>query len=420
MEPNKSEQIKDSELLKEPENIRPFPFFSLLIRLTICVFIFAFLFSLHPNISVRIAPVFGGILIALVGPLFKSVFDPGARKGGLDDWLGHHKKLRGALFVFVILYIICAGPFAYIECKYSWNHHSAPSTYKVLGVVLLPHIVLRDLSETYEEYLDWWVDKGENSHSLSLKVTQVTTGNAYEPIDLIKFIDLGNGVTMEFVLIPAGSFNMGSPDSEEERDSDEGPIRRVQISKSFYMGKFEVTQAQYQAVMGSNPSKFKGDNLPVEQVSWNDTTEFCRKLSQKEGKTYRLPTDAEWEYACRAGSETRFYYGDDPQYSGLGEYAWYTENSNSTTHSVGQKKPNAWGLYDMSGNVLEWCSDRYVDSLRNLSTVDPSGPASGQYRVIRGGSWNLNTSYCRSASRSRSEPTRWEYSYGFRVVLNLN
>ncbi|NLW85679.1 MAG: SUMF1/EgtB/PvdO family nonheme iron enzyme [Planctomycetes bacterium] len=230
-------------------------------------------------------------------------------------------------------------------------------------------------------------------------------------------LDLGGGVSMKLVLIPAGRFMMGSPSNEKDRDGDEGPQRQVTISKPFYMGVYEVTQAQYEAVMGNNPSHFKGANNPVEQVSWNDATEFCRRLSQRTGKTVRLPTEAEWEYACRAGTTTRFYYGDDPDYRQLGEYAWYNTNSNSRTQPVGQKRPNAFGLYDMHGNVYEWCSDWFADSYANANNTNPTGPASGSRRVLRGGSWICYPRLCRSALRYWFSPVHRGSYYGFRVVV---
>jgi len=181
------------------------------------------------------------------------------------------------------------------------------------------------------------------------------------------------------------------------------------------VGVYEVTQEQYQRVMGSNPSNFKGANLPVEEVSWNDAQEFCRKLSQQEGKAYRLPTEAEWEYACRAGSGTRFHFGDDE--SQLGEYAWYENNSESQTHPVGTKRPNAFGLFDMHGSVWEWCSDGYDESYYKNSPVDdPQGPSAGDVRVLRGGSWYGWPGDSRSALRLRGTPDGRISSVGFRVA----
>jgi len=216
-------------------------------------------------------------------------------------------------------------------------------------------------------------------------------------------LDLGNNATMKLVLIPAGKFIMG-----EEKD-----LHEVTLSKPLYMGVTEVTQAQYQAIMGTNPSKFKGETNPVETVSWNDATEFCKKLSEKTRRAVRLPTEAEWEYACRAGSRTRFCFGDAEQ--GLGDYAAIRDQK---THPVGQKKPNAWGLYDMHGNVWEWCADWYGDYPKGAAT-DPQGAASGSQRVLRGGSWNSDPGDCRAALRDRLYPGNRYYDFGFRVVVSL-
>jgi formylglycine-generating enzyme required for sulfatase activity len=225
-------------------------------------------------------------------------------------------------------------------------------------------------------------------------------------------LDLGNNVKLELVLIPAGKFLMGSPENEKGRNEDETQ-HEVSITKPFYMGKCEVTQEQYEAVMGNNPSRFKGAKNPVEQVTWNDAQEFCRKLSQKTGKTVRLPTEAEWEYACRAGTKTRFYSGDND--SDLDGVAWYGPNSGGKTNPVGGKKPNAWGLYDMHGNVWEWCQDWY-GSYPKESVQDPEGPGNGGSRVVRGGAWSNNPGYCRSAGRSGSHPDDRGINFGFRVV----
>jgi len=229
-------------------------------------------------------------------------------------------------------------------------------------------------------------------------------------------LDLGRGVQIRFVLIPAGKFLMGSPDREKARLSNEGPQLEVTISKQFYMGVYEVTQEQYEAVMGTNPSGFKGSKFPVEQVSWDDAVEFCKKLSVKTGKTVRLPTEAEWEYACRAGSNARFCFGDDD--SELGGYAWYGDNSDGKTHPVGEKKPNVFGLYDMHGNILEWCRDWYAKSYESPTNVDPIGPDSGTDRVLRGGCWGVIPALCRSAFRNARTPKIRSFNFGFRVVVS--
>jgi len=218
-------------------------------------------------------------------------------------------------------------------------------------------------------------------------------------------------VKMQFVRIPAGSFYMGSPSSERGRNDYEGPVHDVRITKPFYMGKYEVTQAQWKAVMGTTLSqqqekarsfwllKGEGPEHPMYYVSWEEAVEFCKKL----GREFRLPTEAEWEYACRAGSQTRFHYGDDPNNLELNQYAWYYGKSDNKTHPVGQKKPNVMGLYDMYGNVSELCSDRYVilSDYENAGSVDPAGPAlsKSSFRVCRGGNWLEKPNRCRSASR---------------------
>jgi len=233
-----------------------------------------------------------------------------------------------------------------------------------------------------------------------------------------------------FVWINPGTYTMGSPETEKDRGANEGPQTKVTITKGFWMGKCEVTQKEFLTIMGSNPSLFIGDSSrPVEQVSWIEATNYCGELTQQErsagrlptGYVYRLPTEAEWEYACRAGTTTRFNYGDDLDYSRLKDYAWYYANSENTTYPVGQKLPNAWGLYDMHGNVWEWCFDKYASTLPGGSVIDPKGPKSGLLRVLRGGSWDsLNGRdgrYCRSANRYDYTPD-WRYCYmGFRIVL---
>ena len=224
-----------------------------------------------------------------------------------------------------------------------------------------------------------------------------------------------NAKKLEMVLIPAGTFMMGSPDSEMDRWDVEGPQHQVTISKPFYMGKYEVTQAQWQAVMGSNPSYFKGNNFPVESISWDSCQTFIQKLNQLKQGAFRLPTEAEWEYACRAGTTTRFYWGDDPDYTQIGEYAWYADNSNSKTHDVSLKRPNTWGLFDMSGNVYEWCQDWYGTYSPGLQT-DPTGPSSGSDHVFRCGGWDIYPQGCRPALRLHDVPSFRNNYLGFRLV----
>jgi len=242
-----------------------------------------------------------------------------------------------------------------------------------------------------------------------------------------------NSIGMKLVWIPPGEFMMGSRDSaaevarrgdtEARYSTHEHPQHPVKISQGFSMGIHEVTQAQYEAVMGTNPSRFKGNNLPVETVSWDDATEFCGKLSQKEGKTYRLPTEAEWEYACRAGTRTPFSLGETISATQVNYDGNFTYGSGSkgqyreSAMPVGSFQPNAFGLYDMHGNVFEWCQDWYEeDYYSESSKIDPKGPQSGSARVRRGGSWIHGPWHCRSANRSWHMPGVTLYFAGFRVL----
>jgi formylglycine-generating enzyme required for sulfatase activity len=215
------------------------------------------------------------------------------------------------------------------------------------------------------------------------------------------------GVRFEFIPVNPGEFLMGS----ENGDSDERPVHQVRITRPFELGKYEVTQGQWRAVMGGNPSYFKscGEDCPVEQVSWDDVENFLDKLNERnDGYQYRLPTEAEWEYACRAKT-TDEYAGN------LDAMGWYDANSGGTTHSVGKKASNAWGLYDMHGNVGEWCQDGYGHYPSGMVT-DPQGPSSGPIRVLRGGSWDDGAGNCRSANRSWNTPFRRNNFLGFRLL----
>ncbi|UCG46138.1 MAG: formylglycine-generating enzyme family protein, partial [Phycisphaerales bacterium] len=246
--------------------------------------------------------------------------------------------------------------------------------------------------------------------------TRVETGAKPSAGPAEMAVDLGGGVKLELVRIAAGQFFMGSPAGEPGREVDEGAMHRVWISKPFYMGKFEVTQAQYEAVTGERPSHFDGNDLPVDSVSWDDAVRFCESLSQKEGRRYRLPTEAEWEYACRGGSSLAFSFG--LSYSQLSEHGWHFDISQNKSHVVGQKKSNAFGLHDMHGNVWEWCADWYgKDYYGSSQAVDPEGPASGEHRILRGGSWQCGPALCRSALRGWGPPANRGSHVGFRVVL---
>lgn len=252
--------------------------------------------------------------------------------------------------------------------------------------------------------------------SLTIKVGGLTVEPITSQTLAFEGLYVTNSLGMMFSLVPAGEFVMGSTVG----GSDERPPHRVRITKPLYLGVYEVTQGQYQRVMGTNPSYFKGDpQRPVERVSWDDAVAFCDKLSalpeeRSAGRAYRLPTEAEWEYACRAGTTTKWSFGDDE--SAFGEYAWYLDNSRGTTHPVGQKKPNTWGLHDMHGNVYEWCQDWYKsDYYEESPTEDPPGSSTGSPRVLRGGEWGDDPSCCRSACRGRYGPVCRNYNIGFRV-----
>ena len=231
------------------------------------------------------------------------------------------------------------------------------------------------------------------------------------PVELKTFKETVNGVSFEMVAVKGGSFMMGSNDGH----IDEKPVHRVTVS-DFYMGKTEVTQALWKAVMSYNPSNFKGNYLPVETVSWDEVQEFIIKLNRLTGKKYCLPTEAEWEYAAGGGSENRTKYaGTDVESSG-GNYAWYYSNSGYQTHDVATKLPNSLGLYDMSGNVWEWCNDWYGDYSAN-DQKNPIGPSSGSYRVFRGGSWFDDLSICLVADRNCYNSFSRECNLGFRLSL---
>jgi formylglycine-generating enzyme required for sulfatase activity len=267
-------------------------------------------------------------------------------------------------------------------------------------------------------------------------------GVASNPLGSVNFHDLtANVLPQKFyrvllqvppanmIFISPNTFTMGTPTNEVNRQTDEGPQTAVTISHGFWIGKYEVTQREYLAVTGSNPSGFPGDlNRPVESVSWLDATNYCARLTQQElaagrippGSHYRLPTEAEWECAARAGTSTRFSYGDDPNFTNLTNHAWYSFNSGFGTHPVGQKLPNPWGLYDMEGNVLEWTLDWY-GPYPGGSVTDPQGPASNPQgvKVIRGGAWDAFESDCRSGRRLTEgvHPFIHDFILGFRVVL---
>lgn len=245
------------------------------------------------------------------------------------------------------------------------------------------------------------------------ELASVQDGATSSVTDTLSFVV--NGVTFDMKLIEHGTFLMGATPEQEDPCDDEKPVHQVTLTKDYYMGETQVTQALWRAVMGDNPSYFKGENNPVECVSWDDCQEFVKKLNELTGEKFRLPTEAEWEFAARGGNKS-----NHTEYAGsnnLDEVAWYNGNSGKKTHPVAQKQANELGLYDMSGNVGEWCSDRY-GRYSESSLTDPLGPSSGDYCVLRGGGWIGDARHCRVSFRSRSNPDfRYYRSIGFRLAL---
>ncbi|MCI5146596.1 MAG: formylglycine-generating enzyme family protein, partial [Candidatus Electrothrix sp. AR3] len=246
-------------------------------------------------------------------------------------------------------------------------------------------------------------------HNDPPRATRAPVASAPQQGDIIK--DKATG--MELVYIPAGCFMMGSSPDDEGHQKNEGPVHEVCLN-AFWMGKYQVTQGQWQKIMGQNPAKFqKGDKYPVEQVSWDDVQSFLKKLNKKSGKGYRLPTESEWEYACRANGSSKYSGGDD-----LDALGWYYKNSGHSTHPVGKKKANAFGLHDMSGNVWEWCHDWYgADYYASSPKDNPTGPNSGTDRVLRGGYYFGYSLNCRSVFRDHRPPEERDDAFGFRLVL---
>ena len=252
--------------------------------------------------------------------------------------------------------------------------------------------------------------------TVSVSPVQVPAVPSNTISDDVITIPVKDGICIEMVKVEGGTFMMGATSEMKNPNSNEKPVHQVTLTNDYYMGKYEVTQALWQAVMGSNPSEYKGDNLPVETVSWNDCQKFISKLNSLTGRMFRLPTEAEWEYAARGGKESRGY-----QYSGssnISDVAWYDENSGSKTHPVGTKQANELGIYDMTGNVWEWCSDWY-GSYSSSSQTNPTGSDSGSARVSRGGGWNCNASYCRLSVRFYYTPDFRLDILGLRLALSV-
>ena len=258
-------------------------------------------------------------------------------------------------------------------------------------------------------------DVSTTASTVSVSPVQVPAVPSNTISDDVITIPVKDGICIEMVKVEGGTFMMGATSEMKNPNSNEKPVHQVTLTNDYYMGKYEVTQALWQAVMGSNPSNFKGDNLPVETVNWNDCQEFISKLNSLTGRKFRLPTEAEWEYAARGGKKSRGY-----QYSGssnISDVAWYDENSGSKTHPVGTKQANELGIYDMTGNVWEWCSDWY-GSYSSSSQTNPMGSDSGAKRVRRGGSWCYIARICRSSYRYGDAPDCRGLYLGLRLALS--
>ena len=256
---------------------------------------------------------------------------------------------------------------------------------------------------------------GSLTSTASTSSTNALSSNSSSPSGNTITIPVKNGINIGMIKVGAGSFDMGATPEMGNPYEDEKPVHRVTLTNDYYIGKYEVTQALWQAVMGSIPSKFKGNNLPVENVSWDDCQDFVSKLNAMTGKKFRLPTEAEWEYAARGGKKSRGY-----QYSGsntLGDVAWYGDNSGSKTHAVGTKQPNELGIYDMTGNVWEWCQD-WKGSYSSSPQTNPTGAASGSNCVLRGGSWYNSAKRCRASCRIGITPGGRDDNLGLRLILS--
>ncbi|MEW6125430.1 MAG: bifunctional serine/threonine-protein kinase/formylglycine-generating enzyme family protein [Acidobacteriota bacterium] len=327
-----------------------------------------------------------------------------------EAWKGERNEQTDLWSASVMFYEMLCGkrPFSgrgHYEVMYSICNHD-------------PHPLPSWLPASLRDFIETALKKEPNARYLTAKFLRTELQNIHAGIMKKNGETTGSVDEWEkrrlrdgFVLIPAGEFMMGADASKDN----ERPVHPVKITKPFEMGKYQVTQELWQAVMGNNPSYFKGEaNLPVESVSWEDVQVFIEKLNAKnDGYVYRLPTEAEWEYACRAGRSEHLT-------EKLSEVAWYEDNSYEKTHPVGQKKPNDWGLYDMQGNVWEWCHDWYSDDYyRQSPTIDPIGKGEGSSRVIRGGAWGYGVSSLRPTSRGCIPPSIGPYDIGFRLVRNF-
>ncbi len=364
---------------------------------------------------------------------------------GFDPWLDEEKLLPGQEWELEIakavqtsdIIIVCLSHKAITKAGYVQKEIKSAldeAEKQSEGTIFLIPVKLEecDVPERLQrwQWVNLFEEKGYERLIRSLRLsTETTTSGSNPKTNVIQRLEevthakenetFINAKDMEFVLIQPGEFDMGSPVNEIGRYEDEGPVHRVTISEAFYISKYEVTQKQWREVMGDNPSFFKSDDLPVENVSWNDVQKFIKKLNEKESTNkYRLPSEAEWEYTARAGSTTRYSFGDDD--SELGKYAWFFNNSGSKTYPVGKKGVNPWGLYDVHGNVWEWVQDEWHDTYDGAPTDGSAWQdKKSALRVFRGGSWIAHARNCRSASRSRFAAGNRERHFGFRLLQEL-
>jgi len=331
---------------------------------------------------------------------------------------GHKPVLAGRATLTKEKYDIETGRFPMDVSWEDWtrNVEGIPESDSDLHVIAERDLA-RDIYEAGPAYSLFAKFKAEKE-KVSVNATELFTGNGVLPVTVPETETGGDVWTdpvagMEFIKVPGGTFMMG--DTFGDGDDDEKPVHEVQLA-GFYIGKYQVTQGQWKKVMGNNPADFqKGDDYPVEQVSWDDAQEFVRKLTEMNGRKYefRLPTEAEWEYAARSGGKKERYAGGDD----IDAVAWYNENSGGSTHPVGKKAPNGLGIHDMSGNVWEWCGDWFGD-YPSGSVRNPEGPDSGSDRVERGGSWDNTAGLCRSALRIRDSPGERSNNLGFRLAFS--
>ncbi len=284
---------------------------------------------------------------------------------------------------------------------------------------------LNDAKFIFEYYIESYISKNINQKApLQEENQSQVIEDKKKTKSTVISKNFTNSIKMEFSLIPPGEFVMGALPTDKDANDDESPIHKVRITKSFYISKFLTTQGNWKSIMNNNPSFFKklGDDNPIERVSWYLIQDFIKRLNEKEKlkpkEGYRLPTEAEWEYVCKAGSSTKYYHSNKSDL--LEEYAWFSYTSNRSTQVVGTKKPNAFGIYDMLGNVREWCHDWYDPKYYQKSPVnDPQGPAKGEFKTMRGGSWYCVPRLTRTTQRYHHIPSSKSFLIGFRLVKQI-